>query len=173
LIKKAIEIYFRRSRSRDDLIQWGQIGLFKAVKSYQPDKGSWSVYAIICIRNAVQNGLRAQRRGSYKPGAFASVPYSENLLLTEMTYDPISPIDDAAELTAALNTLTQQEREVLVRSYFKAPRGQSSSTVPGQGSLEIAREMGLSHARIIQIRKKALSKLGKVLDASAKEGTDA
>lgn len=48
---------------RDDVVQEGLIGLFGAIRGYEPDKGAeFTTYAYSCINNSIVSALRAAGR---------------------------------------------------------------------------------------------------------------
>lgn len=50
----------------DDLFQEGSIGLLKAIRTFNSDKGAFSTYAIICIKNEIRNYVMRNKFGGVK-----------------------------------------------------------------------------------------------------------
>tara|TARA_R110002167_G_scaffold67860_3_gene191721 strand:- start:341 stop:823 length:483 start_codon:yes stop_codon:yes gene_type:complete len=48
-------LYFFNDPNFDDYIQVGLIGLLKAIREHDPEKSKFSTFAIVCIRNAINN----------------------------------------------------------------------------------------------------------------------
>ena len=62
----------------DDAVQEGYIGLFHAVKTYDPAKGTaFATYATTCIRNSIVTAMRAAGRKKHAP-LNSSVPLRES-----------------------------------------------------------------------------------------------
>ena len=52
----------------DDLIQEGMLGLFKAIRDYQPDKeASFETFAQICISRQIYSAIQASNRQKHVP----------------------------------------------------------------------------------------------------------
>ena len=52
----------------DDLIQEGMIGLFKAVRDYQPDReASFQSFANLCIDRQIYTAIRSSNRQKHQP----------------------------------------------------------------------------------------------------------
>lgn len=52
----------------DDLIQEGMIGLFKAVRDYQPEKeASFQTFARICVDRQIYNAIQNSNRQKHQP----------------------------------------------------------------------------------------------------------
>ena len=65
--KKAREL-FLIGGDRDDLIQEGMIGLFKAVQDYQPDKkASFLTFANLCIERQIYSAIQNSNRMKHQP----------------------------------------------------------------------------------------------------------
>ena len=62
LYRQVLELQVKLTNTpisiKEDLLQEGLIGLFKAVKSYDGVSASFSTYASRCIRNSIISGLR-------------------------------------------------------------------------------------------------------------------
>lgn len=75
LIEKYKELVRRKARAMfliggdtDDLIQEGMIGLFKAVRDYQPDKeASFQTFARLCIDRQMYNAIQNSNRQKHQP----------------------------------------------------------------------------------------------------------
>jgi RNA polymerase sporulation-specific sigma factor len=68
IIKTKANLYRIAGGDRDDLMQEGMIGLFKAVNSYDSGKGaSFATYAEMCINNAMLSLVRSDGRKKNSP----------------------------------------------------------------------------------------------------------
>ena len=71
LVKKKAKALYLIGGETDDLIQEGMIGLFKAVRDYQPDKdSSFFHFADLCIARQMYTAVEASNRKkhAYKDG---------------------------------------------------------------------------------------------------------
>ena len=60
--------YFMLGADQDDVVQEGMIGLFKAIRSYDPAAGaSFRTYTNICIHNQILNAIEAAGAGKHAP----------------------------------------------------------------------------------------------------------
>lgn len=68
LVKKEVRTVFLIGAEAEDLTQEGMIGLFKAIRDYEPDKGaSFSTFATICVRNQIKSAISASNRKKHTP----------------------------------------------------------------------------------------------------------
>ena len=72
---------------RDDLYQEAQMGLYKAVMTYDSRYSSFSTYAYICIKSSVLSWLR-------KSKAKSNIPQSMIYSLSDEDFDVISDFDN-------------------------------------------------------------------------------
>lgn len=60
--------YFLIGADRDDLIQEGMIGLYKAIRDYRPDHNAgFSSFAELCITRQILTAISASRRQKHQP----------------------------------------------------------------------------------------------------------
>ena len=68
IVSSRASIYYIIGGDRDDVIQEGMIGLFKAIRSYKADGGStFSNYAYMCISRQIVSAIRAASREKHSP----------------------------------------------------------------------------------------------------------
>lgn len=68
LVRKKAKALYLIGGDTDDLIQEGMIGLFKAVRDYQPDKdSSFYHFAELCIARQMYNAVEASNRKKHAP----------------------------------------------------------------------------------------------------------
>ena len=68
IVSSRAAIYYIIGGDRDDVIQEGMIGLFKAIRSYKADGGSsFSNYAYMCISRQRVSAIRAASREKHSP----------------------------------------------------------------------------------------------------------
>lgn len=75
--------YFLINLEASDLEQEGRIGLFKAIKTYNKDKGSFKTYATLCIKRAILSALVKNNRQKNMPlNTYLSINNQGKILLT-------------------------------------------------------------------------------------------
>jgi RNA polymerase sporulation-specific sigma factor len=68
LVKKKAAAYFLIGGDRDDLIQEGMIGLYKAIRDYDPDKGNpFHSFALLCVNRQIISAVKASARQKHIP----------------------------------------------------------------------------------------------------------
>ena len=67
-VRVRARLYFMLGAEHDDIVQEGMIGLFKAIRSYDPSRGaSFSTYADLCIGSRIITAVRSASRDKYRP----------------------------------------------------------------------------------------------------------
>ncbi len=67
-VRAKAQLYFMMGGDRDDIIQEGMTGLFRAATSYDPSKGaSFKTYADVCINRHIINAIKVAGRRKYSP----------------------------------------------------------------------------------------------------------
>jgi len=111
LVVSVAKVYSRSGVPLPDLIQEGNIGLIKAVESYDPEKGfRFSTYAVAWIRQAITRAIERQGRAirvpSYVIQAIRKLNKTCSGFVSQIGRDPT--VDELAELT-------QLPREKVIR----------------------------------------------------------
>ena len=131
IVRKKAKAMFLAGGDSDDLIQEGMIGLFKAVRDYQPDKdSSFFHFADLCIARQMYTAVEASNRKKHAPlnsyvPLYADSEDSEGRNLADVleTMDETNPEnlfisqEDREDFKRKVNeTLSKMEQEVL--SYY-------------------------------------------------------
>ena len=99
LIKKYMGVVKKESRTlyiigaeNEDIIQEGMIGLFKAVRDYDPSKGaSFSTFANLCVKRQLITAVKQSNRKKHSPlnsyVSFYSKDDDESYLVDELAAD--------------------------------------------------------------------------------------
>ena len=65
--KNKAKIYFIAGADRDDVIQEGMIGIFKAIRDFDPEKeASFHTFAELCINRQIINAIKAANREKHQ-----------------------------------------------------------------------------------------------------------
>ena len=68
LVKKRAHLYFIVGGDRDDVIQEGMIGIFKAIQSFDEEKeASFRTYVQTCIKGQIFNAIKGANRLKHQP----------------------------------------------------------------------------------------------------------
>ena len=104
--------YYIIGAEREDIVQEGLIGLFKAIKSYQPDKqSSFKNFANMCIERQLITAIKSSNRQKH-------MPLNSYLSLNMNAYDTSEDNQNDADLLEVFNanlvedpldTITQKE----------------------------------------------------------------
>ena len=123
LVKKKARAMFLMGGDTDDLIQEGMIGLFKAVRDYQPDReASFQSFANLCIDRQIYSAIKSSNRQKHQPlNTYVSLSSSETEEDFRDTYaehdNPESILIDRENVSALENemekSLSSLENRVL------------------------------------------------------------
>ena len=68
LVKSKAHLYFMLGADREDIVQEGMIGIFKAIKNYDPSKGaSFRTFADLCVNRQIITAIKAAGRQKHSP----------------------------------------------------------------------------------------------------------
>ena len=85
---RLVRVYARRffllGGDYEDLVQEGMIGLLNAIRQYQPDAGTFSNYAAVCIRSRLISAVRAA-------SAKKHAPLNESVSISDFVRDTVRP----------------------------------------------------------------------------------
>jgi len=152
---------------RSDLYSFGVEGLMDAIDKFRPEMGNrFETYGSVRIRGAMSDGIRkmswlprgAENRSSrvietVVPVDFQAARTPVGARLQDCLSDPTAatPVDgllleaDHEEVVAAIQTLPDRERNVVLEHYY------------GHKQLkEIGRDMGVTESRVCQLHRRAL-----------------
>ena len=167
MVRKKARAMFLIGGDNDDLIQEGMIGLFKAVRDYQPEKeASFQTFARICVDRQIYNAIQNSNRQKHQPlNSYISLSQedgeNEEHLQDMWVENPESIIIDQEnvrdleqEITC---TLSQMENQVL--DYY----------LDGNGYTEIAKIMGKTPKSIDNALQRIRAKIKEQLEKYRKE----
>lgn len=149
----------------EDLISIGTIGLIKAIGTYRSEKKiKLATYASRCIENEILMYLRknASRKGEVSLDEPLNTDWDGNELLlsdilgteADTVMRPIEEDVDRSLLAAALQTLSDRERQIItLRFGLGGCREQTQK--------EVAEQMGISQSYISRLEKRIIQRLKK------------
>lgn len=162
LVAHVVKKYENGSEDLEDLISIGTIGLIKAIRTFNDDRGvRLATYAARCIENEVLMHLRNMKKTKQEVSMYDPIGYdkegNEISLIDILTTD--NEIIDLIEarlqeekIKNKMEALSWREREVIEMRY-----GLFSGCKETQR--EIARKLGISRSYVSRIEKRALKKL--------------
>ena len=81
-VKKRAASYYMAGADRDDVIQEGMIGVFKAIRDYDASKGAaFSTFAELCVNRQIATAIKAASRYKHSPlnnSMSLNKPFSES-----------------------------------------------------------------------------------------------
>ena len=113
MVRKKARTMFLIGGENDDLIQEGMIGLFKAVRDYQPDRdAAFQTFASICVDRQIYNAIQSSNRQKHQPlNSYISLSEqdgeNEEHLGDNWGENPESIIIDQENLTGLKGSMTQ------------------------------------------------------------------
>lgn len=169
LVAHIVKKYQTGTRSTEDMISIGTIGLIKAINTYDIKKGSRLVtYASRCIENEILMRLRQERKESkevslYEPIGTDKEGNEINLMDIissdeENTLNNIIVSDNIAQVRDVFfSVLDKREQNVLILRYGLYSHEEMTQK-------DIASLLGISRSYVSRIEKKALLKLRSALN---------
>lgn len=167
LVNMKVSKYFIIGAEKEDIVQEGLIGLYKAVKSYSPDKqNSFKTFANMCIERQLITAIKSSNRQKH-------MPLNSYLSLNESAYEndeETSLFDtfNSHQIEDPLETITKQEYyksvEIAIdKSLSDFEKQVLNRYMKGESYVQIAEKLdtpvkSIDNA-IQRIRKKAITNL--------------
>ena len=170
LVAHVAREYQGKGLAMDDLLSEGNVGLVKAARKYDANRGlRFAGYAVVFVRREIEKALLREsaermvesRANGQKRSLDAPLGAKPNVSLLSVLVDGNSPLADSRAYSAAqemqveraLRSLNERESCVVVAYYGI---GQEHLTMA-----EIAADMGLKRERVRQIRDRAVRRMRK------------
>ncbi len=159
--------YFIVGAEKEDIMQEGLIGLFKAIKSFDPEKqSSFKTFANLCIERQLQTAIKTSTRQKH-------MPLNSYLSLNISAYDEnddtsLFEIFDSNTIEDPLDTITKQEYYNFVEERINETLSDFEKQVlhrytNGESYIEIAEKLSAPvksvDNAIQRIRKKTIKNL--------------
>lgn len=110
-VNMKVSKYYINGAEKEDIVQEGLMGLFKSIKSFNPDKdNSYKTFANMCIERQIITAIKGSNRQKHLPlNSYVSLntPSFENEDGDEQT--PLLDILDASSIEDPLDTITKNE----------------------------------------------------------------
>lgn len=167
LVNMKVSKYFMIGSEKEDIIQEGLIGLYKAAKSYSPDKqNSFKTFANMCVERQLITAIKSSNRQKH-------MPLNSYLSLNASAYEndeETSLLDtyDAHQIEDPLETITKQEyyksvEEAIDKNLSSFEKQVLARYMQGESYIQIAEKLdtpvkSVDNA-IQRIRKKASNNL--------------
>ena len=167
LVNMKVSKYFMAGSEKEDIMQEGLIGLFKAVKNYKPDKqNSFKSFANLCIERQLITAIKTSNRQKH-------MPLNSYLSLNMSAYEEdeesnLLDVFDAHKIEDPLETIEKQEYYKTVESAIDKSLSSFEKQVlnrylKGESYVQIAEKLdtpvkSIDNA-IQRIRKKAIKNM--------------
>ena len=114
LVNIKVSKYFIIGAERDDIIQEGLIGLFKAIKSYKPNmQNSFKSFANMCIERQLITAIKTSNRQKH-------MPLNSYLSLNLSAYDEEEGDSDTSLIDVFNSTLIEDPLDTITKKeYFQ------------------------------------------------------
>ncbi|MBR3381678.1 MAG: RNA polymerase sporulation sigma factor SigH [Clostridia bacterium] len=169
IVRGKARPYFLVGADRDDLLQEGMIGLFKAIRDYNGDKNaSFRPFAEICITRQILTAIKQATRMKHRP-----LNMYESLYRTVYDEDSERQLVDVIGMSSALNPeelYIKQELSLAVDEAIRSAltdyeRSVLERFLDGHSYSDIAADLGHSVKSVDNALQRIRKKLEKVLNS--------
>lgn len=166
-VRSKARTYFLIGADKEDIVQEGMIGLYKAVRDYDADKrASFRVFAELCITRQIITAIKAATRQKHKP-------LNSYISLNKPVYDEESErtLVDVLEGTVASNPedifIDKEDFSITEGEIFEMLSSLEKEVLAlylrGQSYVDIARLLNRSEKSIDNALQRAKGKIDKYL----------
>lgn len=167
LVNMKVGKYFIIGAEREDIIQEGMIGLFKAIQSFNPDKqNSFKTFANMCVERQLITAIKTSNRQKH-------MPLNSYLSLNTAAYDDdedtsILEVFDSHMTEDPLDTITKKEyykrvEDAIDKSLSDFEKQVLARFIRGESYVTIAEKLDTQvksvDNAIQRIRKKAIKNI--------------
>lgn len=168
LVNMKVSKFFMIGAEKEDIMQEGLIGLFKAIKSFNPEKqNSFKTFANLCIERQLITAIKSSNRQKH-------MPLNSYLSLNTTAYEEdedsnLLDIFDAHQIEDPLDTITKKEyyktvENAIDKSLSDFEKQVLNCYMQGESYIQIAEKLdtpvkSIDNA-IQRIRKKAIKNIG-------------
>ena len=146
LVNIKVSKYFIVGAEREDIVQEGMIGLYKAIKNFEKNKeNSFKTFANLCIERQLITAIKTSNRQKH-------MPLNSYLSLNTSAYDDESDgtlmdIFDAHTVEDPLDTITKKEyyqnvEEAIDKSLSDFEKQVLQRYIQGESYVDIAQKLG-------------------------------
>lgn len=168
LVNMKVSKFFMIGAEREDIVQEGLIGLFKAIKNYNSEKqNSFKTFANLCIERQLITAIKTSNRQKHMPlNSYLSL----NVAAYEEDEDSsLIDVFDAQQMEDPLETITKKEyyqtvENAIDKSLSDFEKQVLNRYIQGESYIQIAEKLdtpvkSVDNA-IQRIRKKAIKNIG-------------
>lgn len=168
LVNMKVSKFFMIGAEKEDIVQEGLIGLFKAIKSYNKDKqNSFKTFANLCIERQLITAIKSSNRQKHMPlNSYLSLNVS---VYEEDEDSSLLEVFDAHQMEDPLDTITKKEyyktvENAIDKSLSGFEKQVLNRYIQGESYVQIAEKLdapvkSIDNA-IQRIRKKAIKNIG-------------
>ena len=170
LVNIKVSKYFIVGAERDDIVQEGMIGLFKAIKSYKPDmQNSFKSFANMCVERQLITAIKTSNRQKHMPlNSYLSLNISAYNEEENESDETLIDVLNSNLAEDPLDTITKKEyykslEETIDKSLSEFEKKVLNKYINGKSYVQIADDLdtpvkSIDNA-IQRIRKKAIKGL--------------
>ena len=167
LVNMKVGKYYIVGAEKEDIVQEGMIGLYKAIKNFEPDKqASFKSFANMCIERQLITAIKSSNRQKH-------IPLNSYLSLNTSAYEneedtELIDIFDSNTTEDPLDTITKKEyyktvEDTIDKSLSKFEKQVLEKYIQGESYIDIANKLdapvkSIDNA-IQRIRKKAIKNI--------------
>lgn len=166
LVAHIVKKYSNLSKDTDDLISIGTIGLIKAIKTFDVDKGArLATYAAKCIENEILMTIRSSKKQKNEVSLQDPIGIdkegNEITLIDVISSDKESILDEVdfkihvKKLYDNMKKVLKDREQIVLELRYGLINGDEMT------QREIAKILGISRSYVSRIEKKAIKKLNR------------
>jgi len=154
--------YYLAGADKDDLIQEGMIGLFKAIRDYKPEENvSFRTFATVCIQRQIKTALKLATRKKH-------IPLNSSLSLQSSKFDDKSD-KELIDYFEDLSKINPEEIYISKETYSQLNKLLYDSLSKLELNILLLYNQNLSYKEISQITDKSVKSIDNAIQRIKKK----